>query len=117
LKIYVRFGPTYKITGVDSHLTAVDLGRSGYGAVTRGHGDTAIDAFTRRPDTGTELSKGSWIYEELDPFPGGEFSPIVLTLYGFDASPQKILFLNLLISINGFFHSFSHYMIPPGLNF
>ena len=106
-----------KITGVDSDLTAIDPGRSGNGAVTGGHGNPAINTFTRGSDRGPELSKGSGIYKDLDPFPGGEFSPIVLTLDRFDAAPQKILFLNVPISFNCFFHPFSHFIIPPGLNF
>jgi hypothetical protein len=92
----------------------MDPCRTDYGAIARCLGYAAVNAAACSPHEGAQLIEAAGIDQDVNPLPGRQFATAVLPLYVFNAPTQAILLLNLMISLNGLFHSFSHYFRTPG---
>jgi hypothetical protein len=97
---------------VDHDQATMDPCRTDYGAVARCLGYTAIDAAACGTHEGAQLIETARIDQDVDSLPGRQFATAALPLYVFNAPTQAILLLNLMIFLNGLFHSFAHFQNP-----
>jgi hypothetical protein len=68
----------------------------------------AVHAGAGGADAGADLGEGPGIEQEVDPLPGGQLAPAVLSLDVLRAAADEVLLLDLVKPPQGCFHSRGH---------